>query len=714
MMLMKARWITLGIAALFLGTLLLAGCVIPAPQVVEKPVTVVVIVTPTPIPIVTSMPSPMPATPTPATHMPSPMPTKSISRPTPTLPRPEDSIVLVEAIWPLLSKKGGDPIVGTGIIYSEEGLVLTAAHVVDGASVIKVHLPGSKRPLSARLRGVDSCEDLAMLEVITGGPFVPAAFGSSENIKPGDRVRVYGYPDNAKTGDDFTLTGGIVSRVDDEGTTILGLTYYDLIKTDARISRGNSGGPLIAWDGPDKGKVIGVVQLGVEKEVIGWAVPVDKRRESIENMSGGSKENWLGALTIPLEEVINIGFPGISEMLEAVEIPGLLVLGVHSGSPAYQVGLKSGDILVSMKDIDVSSMDMVCDILRSHNRNELLPIRVARGLLEESEEMVILEGQIDLEGKGNEKKLHPISESLPLGKSPSVALASTPTPTPLFRTLTPTPTPIPKSFPSPRGLLAYTVTETFRQHYRIELINTDGSGHRVLVDMASEPSFSPDGRQVVFYSWPGGLEVMNLDGSNRHRIVHDVEAAFPAWSPDGKYIAFHSVRGRSSRFNIYIVNADGTGERMLVDGEQAAWSPDSSRLVYKGCEGSQCGLMIINADGTGKRRLTTCNECANDGNPDWSRDTNRIVFTSERDGNHEIYVMNPDGSGQTRLTHHPGPDALPVWLPGGRQIAFRSFRDGQWGIYIMNADGTGVHKLTDARVDPNRWIWEKMAVTALQ
>ncbi|MGC8836919.1 MAG: TolB family protein [Anaerolineae bacterium] len=193
--------------------------------------------------------------------------------------------------------------------------------------------------------------------------------------------------------------------------------------------------------------------------------------------------------------------------------------------------------------------------------------------------------------------------------------------------------------------------------------------------------------------------------------MHDVEAAFPAWLPDGQYIAFHSVRGWSSRFNIYVVRADSSEERMVVDGEQAAWSPDSRQLVYKGCEGANCGLMIVNIDGSGKRRLTTCAGCANDGNADWSRDTNRIVFTSERDGNHEIYVMNPDGSGQTRLTDNPGPDVLPVWLPGGREIAFRSFRDGAWGIYIMNADGSNVRKVVDARVDPNRWIWEKMAAT---
>ena len=240
---------------------------------------------------------------------------------------------------------------------------------------------------------------------------------------------------------------------------------------------------------------------------------------------------------------------------------------------------------------------------------------------------------------------------------------------------------------------------------------TDGTGQRLLSDMASEPSFSPDGKQVVFYSWPGGLAVMNLDGSNHHRIVDDGEAAFPVWSPNGKYIAFHSARGWSFKWDIYIVNADGSEERMLVDGEQATWSPDSSQIAYKGCQGSHCGLMIVNFDGSGKRRLTTCPQCASDGNANWSTDSNRIVFTSERDGNHEIYVMNPDGSGQTRLTNSPGPDAMPVWLPGGRQIAFRSARDGQWGIYIMNADGSGVHKLTNARVDPDRWIWEKMAAT---
>jgi len=615
---------------------------------------------------------------------------------------------MVEATWPLLQDLGGGATVGSGVLYSADGLVLTVAHVVDGASIIKVHMAGFERPISARVVGIDPCEDLAMLKLDSEGPFTPVPIGSSTDLKPGGQVRIYGYPDSASGWRDMSITGGIVSRIGDTGTTTYGLTYYDLIKTDARVSGGNSGGPLVAWEGPQQGKVIGLVVLGGKG--VGWAIPIDERSGVIEGLLQGSRQNWIGALVLPLEEAIRLAAPDLADLLEerAGTVSGMLVMGVYAGSPAYQAGIRGGDILVDLKGTKVDSMDLVCDILQSHSADEVLPFRVWRGALEETETGMFLEGQMDLSGLGREEKVHPPFAVVVASPQPKATQALTPTPAPRPTRPAATPTPKPRRAPA---LLAYTVTETFRQHYRIELIRTDGAGHRVLVDMASEPSFSPDGKQLVFYAWPGGLEVMNLDGSNRHRIVNDVEAAFPAWSPDGQYIAFHSVRGWASRFNIYVVRADGSDERMVVDGEQATWSPDSKQLVYKGCEGNHCGLMIVNIDGSGKRRLTTCGECANDGNADWSRNTNRIVFTSERDGNHEIYVMNPDGSGQTRLTYNPGPDALPVWLPGGRQIAFRSFRDGQWGIYIMNADGSGVRKLTNARVDPNRWIWEKMAAT---
>ena len=300
-------------------------------------------------------------------------------------------------------------------------------------------------------------------------------------------------------------------------------------------------------------------------------------------------------------------------------------------------------------------------------------------------------------------------------REPTVTLAPTHTPTQIVTptptaTLAPTPqpTPTPTTRPVvslPQGKIAYTVAVTPPKHYKIFLINADGTDKRELADYASEPSFAPDGQRLVFSVRPDGLYTMNLDGSDRRRIVGDAKAASPDWSPDGTKILFHSVRGSSDRFSIYVVDADGSHERMVTDGEQPAWAPDGSRLAYKGCIGNDCGIMVINLDGSGKQRLT---EYANDGNPAWSPDGSQIAFVSERDGNHEIYVMNSDGSNQRRLTDDPHTDALPTWLPDGQHIAFRSDRDGRWAIYVMRADGSDIRRLTDAEVAPQRWVWEKM------
>jgi|GEM_PF-1872276 len=301
-------------------------------------------------------------------------------------------------------------------------------------------------------------------------------------------------------------------------------------------------------------------------------------------------------------------------------------------------------------------------------------------------------------------------------REPTATLAATRTPTQEVAALTPTatvgateepaPSPtVPIAVTLPQGNIAYTVAIPPHRHYKIFLINADGSGGREIADKVSEPSFAPGGERIVFNAWTDGLYVMNLDGTGRHRIVGDTEATFPDWSPDGSKILFHSARGRSGRYDIYVVDADGGNERKVIDGEQPTWSPDSHRLAYKGCIGSDCGIMVVNLDGSGRRRLT---EHANDGNPAWSPEGDQIAFVSERDGNHEIYVMNGDGSSQRRLTDNPHTDALPAWLADGHHIVFRSDRDGQWAIYVMRADGSNVRRLTDAAVDPERWIWEKM------
>jgi len=250
-------------------------------------------------------------------------------------------------------------------------------------------------------------------------------------------------------------------------------------------------------------------------------------------------------------------------------------------------------------------------------------------------------------------------------------------------------------------------------NYDIYVINADGSGRYLLVADASEPAFTNDGRSVVFYDWKGnGVDVMNVDGSNRRRVINDGEAAFTNPSPDGNRLVYHTgeVDWVQWTFRLYVkvCNMDSSNMRTLSPGEQPAWNPAGEQIAFKSCDGGTCGLYIMNSDGGGRRRIT---QYADDQNPAWSRDGRKIAFSSIRDGNWEIYAMDADGSNQRRLTYNPTTDALPVWLADGRHIAFRSDRSGSWAIYVMRDDGTNVYKVTDAPCHPRRWIWEKMAAT---
>jgi hypothetical protein len=125
----------------------------------------------------------------------------------------------------------------------------------------------------------------------------------------------------------------------------------------------------------------------------------------------------------------------------------------------------------------------------------------------------------------------------------------------------------------------------------------------------------------------------------------------PAWSPDGSQIAFSSLRTDWPNYEIYVMNADGTGQTRLT--HNFAW----------------------------------------DSSPAWSPDGLQIAFESSRDsaqgtGREEIYVMNADGTGQTNLTNNPlSAERYPTWSPDGSQIAFASNRDGYFEIYVMDADG---------------------------
>ncbi len=271
--------------------------------------------------------------------------------------------------------------------------------------------------------------------------------------------------------------------------------------------------------------------------------------------------------------------------------------------------------------------------------------------------------------------------------------------------LPPTPevTPTPKPPAGPRGVMLYSNANLDAQQWELWEYNFSTGAKRMLHAWRTEVDFSPDGKQIAYYAWPGdkgrenvGIWIMNRDYTNEHRILPG--GAYPSFSPGGDRLAVMGDR-------IYIVNSDGGGLRPLIQGEYPDWSPVDNRIVFRNCFGGDCGIWITDADAGGQVRLTTG---GSDGQPAWSPDGKRIAFISQEEGNFEIYVINADGSGRKRLTNRLASDGLPVWSPDGQWIAWRSDEGGVWGIWVMRPDGSAKRRLFDAPVLPV-WFFEKMA-----
>jgi Tol biopolymer transport system component len=219
------------------------------------------------------------------------------------------------------------------------------------------------------------------------------------------------------------------------------------------------------------------------------------------------------------------------------------------------------------------------------------------------------------------------------------------------------------------------------------------------------PAWSPDGRLIAFSGDNGpvpSLYVMNADGSGQRQVTADgVHAWGPAWSPDGRRIAFGRVVrgvGNKREIGVWVVNLDGsdlTNMAGATGGDAPLWSPDGRTIAFITYrDGTRAkSLYVVNADdGSVQRRPARISQ--SDGSFSWSPDGRKVAFVNDRDGNDEVYVMNADGSGQRNLTRHPGRDGHPVWSPDGRTIGFVSNRGGNRDIYVMNADGSTQRNLT--------------------
>jgi S1-C subfamily serine protease len=175
---------------------------------------------------------------------------------------------------------------GTGVVL-DDGYIVTNAHVIEGASEVEVTVPGSGATLTATIVGSDPANDIAVLHVADTSGLVPAALGSSDLAAVGDSVVAIGNALALEGG--LTVTQGIVSALDRSVDIEVG-TLDDLIQTDAAISSGNSGGPLVN----DHGEVIGINSAvatsggGVSASNIGFAISIDTALEVVAELIGAT------------------------------------------------------------------------------------------------------------------------------------------------------------------------------------------------------------------------------------------------------------------------------------------------------------------------------------------------------------------------------------------------------------------------------------------
>ena len=226
---------------------------------------------------------------------------------------------------------------GSGVIVSTEGYLLTNNHVVEGATEIEVQLVDG-RQTKARLIGTDPDTDLAVLKVdLERLPVI--AFGDVPGLQVGDAVLAIGNPFNVGQ----TVTSGIVSAL---GRSRLGLsTFENFIQTDAAINPGNSGGALVDAQGNLIGINTAIFSRTGGSLGIGFAIPVDTARQVMESLvrDGQVRRGWIGVEPRDLT----------AEVAETFGLPvkqGVLITGVLADGPASKAGLRPGDVVLRVGD----------------------------------------------------------------------------------------------------------------------------------------------------------------------------------------------------------------------------------------------------------------------------------------------------------------------------------------------------------------------------
>jgi serine protease Do len=255
---------------------------------------------------------------------------------------------------------------GSGVVLSADGLVITNNHVIDGADEVRVQTH-DEREFTAKVVGADKKSDVAVLQLQDASGLVPIRVGDSSGLRLGDVVLAVGYP----FGVGQTVTMGIVSAT---GRSNMGIVDYEnFIQTDAAINPGNSGGALINMAGELVGINTAILSRSGGSMGIGFAIPTNMASPIVEQLkkTGKVSRGWLGVQIQDLDT-------DLKAALEMGSADGVLISDVEENSPADKGGLQSGDVVTHINGEAVGSTGQLRNLIAAAGADAKVVLTVRR------------------------------------------------------------------------------------------------------------------------------------------------------------------------------------------------------------------------------------------------------------------------------------------------------------------------------------------------
>jgi serine protease Do len=262
---------------------------------------------------------------------------------------------------------------GSGVIVSPKGYILTNNHVVEGADAIKVKLH-DETEYEATVVGTDKPTDMAVIRMKGHKGRLPTLpLGDSEKLRIGEWVLAVGNP----YGLSHTVTTGIVSAIGRKNTGIN--SYENFIQTDAAINPGNSGGALLSLSGELIGINTAIFSRSGGYQGIGFAIPINMARRITQDLirDGEVTRGWLGVSIQPIEEELAVALK-LKDRQDGKAVHGALVGGVVPGSPAEKSGIKRGDVIVKVDRDEIRDANDLLNRIAVLRPNQWVEVWVIR------------------------------------------------------------------------------------------------------------------------------------------------------------------------------------------------------------------------------------------------------------------------------------------------------------------------------------------------